>query len=78
MRYLTVSETLRRNGDRHAARAAAYLAAGMSDRAAGSMRKAKRNWARAKAFEPQAWTRPLIESLARQVAEQVLHGTHNR
>ena len=74
MKYLTVSECLRRNGDRHAANAARHLENGRPDYAAGSMRKAERNWARAKLFDPPAWTKPLIDLFAAQVAAEILKG----
>lgn len=44
MRYLTLEETIRRNGERHLANAIGYAAKGLPGHSAGSLTKAKRNF----------------------------------
>lgn len=75
MKYLRMSEMLRQNGDRHAANAARHAANGRPDYAAGSMRKAERNYARAKAFDAPAFMIPAFEAFKRRVAAAILGGS---
>lgn len=47
-RYLTMSEEIHENGERHARNAARYTIEGKIDHAIGSLRKARRNYLRAR------------------------------
>jgi hypothetical protein len=47
MTYLSVGASFRSNGDRHERKAEYWRAEGKPEYAAGSMRKAERNWKRA-------------------------------
>jgi hypothetical protein len=77
--YLTVEETIRRNGYRHEFRGYYWLELGYDDRAAGSFRKAKREFAKADKFK---WgdtvfdnlLMPIVELLKKKIAESILHG----
>lgn len=66
MKYLTVAECIRQNGERHLANAVSYASRGMMDYSDGSMRKAARNFARAELLEPPAlppWMKGALDEL---------------
>jgi hypothetical protein len=74
-RYLTISETIRENGDRHAANARRHMAEGRPEYAAGSMRKAERNWLRAKEFECPP--NPVADAFVRAIVDRLYQGDPN-
>ena len=77
MKYLTFAETIRENGERHMANAAKWEAAGKPDYAAGSRRKAGRNFLRAKAMELPALPAQLQE-LKHFLEHLILNGNERR
>lgn len=64
-----MSEQIRENGDRHKANAARYLAADKPEYAAGSLRKAERNYAKAKLIDQAI--EPVVSKQAQQIREQL-------
>jgi hypothetical protein len=80
MKYVSLSETIKQNGERHMANAYRYEAAGLPEYAAGSRRKAERNFARAESLRPEALP-PVFEAvchaLVLELEHAILHG-HKR
>lgn len=68
--YLSVSGSIRANGDRHKANAERYLAEGNVAFAAGSMRKANRNYAKADRID--AFLKRPEDATIREVYELML------
>lgn len=73
--YMTFSQSIRANGDRHKANAERHLAEGHPDYAEGSMVKARRNWKRADDFDE--WIRPKTqwEADAREIMMKIVTKT---
>lgn len=72
--YQTLEQTIDANGNRHEANARAYLAAGKPDYAAGSMRKAVRNHARAQLLRDMSdcgVLNPFMKRLADDIAQNL-------
>ena len=76
MPYMSIEECHRSNGDRHAARAEAWIAAGKPEYAAGSMRKARRNWARAEAWKFDV--RPELQQVIDKTRDAISRGVFER
>lgn len=81
MRYISVSESIRQNGDRHKANAERYLAEGKPDYAAGSLRKAARNYYKADELDQMlqvpAFIKPAYDALLKAVEDEIFgRGTH--
>lgn len=80
--YLSLSESIKQNGDRHKANAEKYLAEGKLQHAAGSLRKAARNYERAaKAEMPQLQYLGLFDmdaftdKLKVDISNMIMYGT---
>lgn len=70
MKFLTVAECTRRNGERHLANAVSYASRGMMDYSDGSMRKAARNFARAGLLEPPVlppWMQAALDAMRHHI-----------
>lgn len=78
MRFLTLVEQHRANGDRHAANAARYLREGLPSYAQGSWRKAERNYERAEELEKlltlPPWGAEIMTRLRLAMEENLYHG----
>lgn len=72
--YFTLEQTIRNNGHRHLERAIAYASAQWPEYYyQGSMKKAKRNYAKADKFKIYPWQQEIIDRLSENVAEQVMY-----
>ena len=76
--YLTVEQSIWKNGERHLANSVGYASQGRFGHADGSMRKALRNFSRAKelsyTFAYSVFT-PRIEWMVEAIAASIMHGT---
>jgi mono/diheme cytochrome c family protein len=70
-KYRSIEQCHRANGDRHAARAKYWLAQGKPDYAEGSMRKARRNWARADAWKTPDCFAPLMKQMLDRINQHI-------
>lgn len=76
MKYLSLAESIKLNGDRHKANAEVYLAKGMLKHAAGSLRKAAKNYERASLYEFDPFVEeilgPILNEMNKKIADSVM------
>lgn len=77
MQYMTLSENIRKNGDRHKANAERYLSQGLPEYAAGSMRKAEKNYKRADEIEEIFKLPKFLEPFYKEVKEAMARNIFN-
>jgi hypothetical protein len=70
-KYRSIEQCHRDNGDRHARKAEFWRTQGKSDYAEGSMRKARRNWARADAWKTPECMIPLMNDLLDRITNSI-------
>lgn len=75
MRYFSVEESVRLNGERHLANAIGYAAKGNPNYCMGSLRKAERNFKRADSLTLPPFLKPVVDILQGIVADQIMHGS---
>lgn len=78
MPYMTLSQSIRANGDRHAANAQRHRRNGKPEYAAGSMRKAERNWRRAAEMDAHRTVDPRIAAVYNLVLQNIVHNLYRK